>query len=304
MSNIKTIDPSAIPQPELHSYLLSAVAPRPICFASTIDAAGNVNLSPFSFFNVFSSNPPMMIFSPSRSGRDNSLKHSHQNIKEVAEVVINIVDYPIVEQMSLSSTAYEKGVNEFIKSGLTQVPSKKVRPPRVAEAPISFECKVEQVIELADTPGAGNLILAKVELIHINEKFMDEQGKLDPLKLDLVGRMGGSWYTRASGNSLFEIPKPIRNKGIGVDQLPKSIQNSTVLTGNNLGRLGNLEKIPTQEEIEHIGLDDEIQMLSKKLDGNPEKLKKELHWVSQQMLKDNDIEKALAVLMYAEKLGE
>lgn len=302
MSTIKTIDPTSIPQPELHAYLLSAVAPRPICFASTIDAVGNVNLSPFSFFNVFSSNPPMMIFSPSRSGRDNSLKHSHQNIKEVPEVVINIVDYPIVEQMSLSSTAYEKGVNEFIKSGLTQVPSKKIRPPRVAEAPVSFECKVEQVIELADTPGAGNLILAKVELIHINEKFIDEQGKLDPLKLDLVGRMGGSWYTRASGNSLFEIPKPIRNKGIGVDELPESIQNSTVLTGNNLGRLGNLEKLPTTDEIERIGLDDEIQMLSKKLDGNTEKLKKELHWLSQQMLKDNDTEKALAVLMYAEKL--
>lgn len=303
MSIIKTIDPTAIPQPELHAYLLSAVAPRPICFASTIDSAGNVNLSPFSFFNVFSSNPPVMIFSPSRSGRDNSLKHSHQNIKEIPEVVINIVDYPIVEQMSLSSTAYEKGVNEFIKSGLTQVASEKVRPPRVAEAPVSFECSVEQVIELADTPGAGNLILAKVELIHINEKYLDEHGKLDPLKLDLVGRMGGSWYTRASGNSLFEIPKPIRNKGIGVDQLPESVQNSTVLTGNNLGRLGNLEKLPSPEQVEQIGLDDEIRMLSKKMEGNPKKLRKELHWLSQQMLKDNDTEKALTVLMYAEKLG-
>ncbi|PWL39334.1 flavin reductase [Flagellimonas aquimarina] len=303
MSAIKTIDPTVIPQPELHAYLLSAVAPRPICFASTIDPAGNVNLSPFSFFNVFSSNPPVMIFSPSRSGRDNSLKHSHQNIKEIPEVVINIVDYPIVEQMSLSSTAYEKGVNEFIKSGLTQVASEKVKPPRVAEAPVSFECSVQQVIELADTPGAGNLILAKVELIHINEKYLDEHGNLDPLKLDLVGRMGGSWYTRASGNSLFEIPKPLRSKGIGVDQLPESVQNSTVLTGNNLGRLGNLEKLPTPKQVEQIGLDDEIRMLSKKMEGNPEKLKKELHWLSRQMLKDNDTEKALTVLMYAEKLG-
>ncbi len=303
MSIIKTIDPTAIPQPELHAYLLSAVAPRPICFASTIDKAGNVNLSPFSFFNVFSSNPPVMIFSPSRSGRDNSLKHSHQNIKEVPEVVINIVDYPIVEQMSLSSTAYEKGVNEFIKSGLTEVPSEKVKPPRVAEAPISFECTVDQVIELADTPGAGNLILAKVELIHINEKYMDEEGKLDPLKLDLVGRMGGSWYTRASGTSLFEIPKPIRSKGIGVDQLPEDIRNSTVLTGNNLGRLGNLEKLPTIEEIDQLANDDEIQMLSKKLDGNPRKLRQELHWLAQQVLKDNNTEKALAILMYAKKLG-
>ncbi|UII77008.1 flavin reductase family protein [Flagellimonas sp. HMM57] len=303
MSVVKTIDPSTISQPELHSYLLNAVAPRPICFASTIDLEGNVNLSPFSFFNVFSSNPPVMIFSPARSGRDNSLKHSHQNIKEVPEVVINIVDFPIVEQMSLSSTAYKKGVNEFIKSGLTEIPSEKVRPPRVAEAPVSFECTVSQVIELAETPGAGNLILAKVELIHINEKHLDELGKLDPLKLDLVGRMGGSWYTRASGDSLFEIPKPIRNKGIGVDQLPESIRNSTVLTGNNLGRLGNLEKLPSLKEVEQIGNDDEIRMLEKKLNGKPEKLKKELHWLSKQMLESNEAKKALATLMHAEKIG-
>lgn len=302
MSNIKTIDPTSIPQPELHAYLLTAVAPRPICFASTVDADGNVNLSPFSFFNVFSSNPPVMIFSPSRSGRDNSLKHTHQNVKEVSEVVINIVDYPMVEQMSLSSTAYEKGVNEFIKSGLTEVPSEKVRPPRVAEAPVSFECTVDQVIELADTPGAGNLIIAKVELIHINGQFLDAQGKLDPLKMDLVGRMGGSWYTRSSGKSLFEIPKPIRSKGMGVDGLPGHIRNSSVLTGNNLGRLGNLEKTPSKQDIEAIGKDDEIRMLEKKLAKNPEKLKNELHWLSQRILEENDATKALAVLMYAENI--
>ena len=243
---IKTIDPSSIPQPELHAYLLSAVAPRPICFASTIDAAGNVNLSPFSFFNVFSSNPPIMIFSPARSGRDNSLKHSHQNVKEVPEVVINIVNYPIVEQMSLSSTAYEKGVNEFTKAGLTQVPSEKVKPPRVGEAPVAFECSVTEIIELADTPGAGNLILAKVELIHINEAYLTD-GQLDTKKLDLVGRMGGSWYTRSSGDALFEIPKPTRTKGIGVDMLPESIRNSNVLTGNNLGRLGNVSELPSKD---------------------------------------------------------
>ncbi|WP_420321540.1 flavin reductase family protein [Flagellimonas sp.] len=299
----KTINPSEIPQPDLHAYLLSAVAPRPICFASTIDAEGNVNLSPFSFFNVFSSNPPVMIFSPARSGRDNSLKHSHQNVKEVPEVVINIVDFPLVEQMSLSSTAYEKGVNEFVKSGLTEVPSKKVRPPRVAEAPVSFECSVTQIIELSDTPGAGNLIFAKVELIHINTEFLDEEGKLDPLKLDLVGRMGGSWYTRASGDSLFEIPKPIQTKGIGVDQLPEGIRNSEVLTGNNLGRLGNMEQLPANDEIEAIANDDEIRMLTKKLKGNPDKLKRELHWVAQQVLKDNDTKKALSILIYAEQLS-
>ena len=302
MSTIKTIDPTAIPQPDLHAYLLSAVAPRPICFASTIDAEGNVNLSPFSFFNVFSSNPPIMIFSPARSGRDNSLKHSHQNVKEVPEVVINIVDFPLVEQMSLASTAYEKGVNEFVKSGLTQVASEKVRPPRVAEAPASFECSVTEVIELADTPGAGNLILAKVELIHINSDFLDDDGNLDPLKLDLVGRMGGSWYTRASGDSLFEIPKPIRTKGIGVDQLPEGIRNSDVLTGNNLGRLGNMEQLPSNGEIAEIAKDDEIRMLSKKLKDNSRKLTNELHWVAQQVLHENNTKKALAILIYAEQL--
>lgn len=303
MSVTKTIDPTTIPQPDLHGYLLSAIAPRPICFASTIDANGNVNLSPFSFFNVFSSNPPVMIFSPARSGRDNSMKHSHLNVKEIPEVVINIVDFPLVEQMSLSSTAYEKGVNEFVKSGLTEVPSEKVRPPRVAEAPVSFECSVTEIIELADTPGAGNLILAKIELIHINSEFLDEEGKLDPLKLDLVGRMGGSWYTRASGDSLFEIPKPIRTKGIGVDQLPLGIQNSDVLTGNNLGRLGNMEQLPTNGEIEAITQDDEIRMLSKKLKDSPKKLKNELHWVAQQVLNENNTKKALAILLYAEQLS-
>lgn len=288
---IKTIDPNSIPQPELHGYLLSAVAPRPICFASTIDAAGNVNLSPFSFFNVFSSNPPIMIFSPARSGRDNSLKHTHENVKEVAEVVINIVNYPIVEQMSLSSTAYEKGINEFTKAGLTQVPSEKVKPPRVGEAPVAFECSVTEVIELADTPGAGNLILAKVELIHINETYLTN-GQLDTKKLDLVGRMGGSWYSRSSGSSLFEIPKPIRTKGIGVDALPASIRNSTVLTGNNLGRLGNVEELPNEKEIENIST----------LEAVSGKNSKELHLQAKEILEAGDTQKALAILIHAEKI--
>jgi len=185
----KSIDPTQIPQPDLHSILLTAVAPRPICFASTIDAQGRVNLSPFSFFNVFSSNPPLMIFSPARSGRDNSLKHTHENVREVPEVVINIVNHAIVEQMSHSSTDYDKGVDEFVKSGLTPVPSEVVKPPRVGEAPVAFECTVREVIELAETPGAGNLILAEVKRIHLNEAYLTE-GKLDTQKLDLVGRMG------------------------------------------------------------------------------------------------------------------
>ncbi len=294
MENIRTVNPKDLSQPGLHSILLSAVAPRPICFASTIDKKGNVNLSPFSFFNVFSSNPPLMIFSPARSGRDNSTKHSYQNVKEVPQVVINIVNHHMVEQMSLASTAYEKGTNEFIKAGLTQVPSEKVKPPRVAEAPVAFECEVTKVIELAELPGAGNLIFAEVKLIHINEKYLDEQGSLDTTKLDLVGRMGGSWYTRSSGGSLFEIPKPIRTKGIGVDQLPVGIRQSEILTGNNLGRLGNVERLPTDEEIKKVAEWLEVVEVSSK---------KELHQLAKRQLEAGHTQKALAVLLYAEKIN-
>lgn len=285
----KTIDPNNISQPELHGYLLSAVAPRPICFASTIDSAGNVNLSPFSFFNVFSSNPPIMIFSPARSGRDNTMKHTHENVKEVPEVVINIVNHAIVEQMSLASTAYNKGVNEFEKAGFTQVPSEKVSPPRVGEAPVAFECSVQDVIELAELPGAGNLILAKVELIHINEAYLTN-GQLDTQKLDLVGRMGGSWYVHANGNALFEIPKPIRTKGIGVDALPKHIRESTILTGNNLGRLGNVEKLPSDEQIESV---------TKEFNLNSTEA---THKKAQELLEEKQTEKALALLLNSKNL--
>lgn len=288
---IKTVDPNQISQPELHSIMLTAVAPRPICFASTMDKEGNVNLSPFSFFNVFSSNPPVMIFSPSRSGRDNSLKHTHENVKEVPEVVINIVNHDMVEQMSLSSTAYDKGVNEFVKAGFTQVPSEKVRPPRVGEAPVSFECSVMEVIELAQTPGAGNLIMAKVELIHINEAYFTN-GILDTEKLDLVGRMGGSWYIRASKDALFEIPKPLRTKGMGVDALPKGIRESEVLTGNNLGRLGNMEQLPSKEDVVDIIQDPEVKTLSKI----------ELHRLAQRILEEGNAQRAMSILLYAETL--
>ncbi len=297
----KTFNPDSIAQQDLHGILLTAVAPRPICFASTIDAHGNVNLSPFSYFNVFSSNPPVLIFSPARSGRDNTHKHSYLNVKEVPEVVINIVNHDIVEQMSLSSTAYDKGVNEFTKSGLTEIPSEKVKPPRVGEAPVSFECSVQNVIELAEEPGAGNLIIAKVELIHINENYLTN-GALDTEKLDLVGRMGGSWYVRASGNALFEIPKPIQTKGIGVDALPKGIRESEILTGNNLGRLGNLEALPNTSEIGAIQEEDEIKMMERKLAGNPTKLKNQLHWLAQQILLEGNPKKAMSILMYAETL--
>lgn len=298
---IKTLDPKKLPQPELHNILLTAVAPRPICFASTIDKDGNVNLSPFSYFNVFSSNPPVLVFSPARSGRNNSLKHSHQNVKEVAEVVINVVNYDMVEQMSLSSTAYDKGVNEFIKAGFTEVPSAIVKPPRVGEAPVSFECEVTEVIELANTPGAGNLVLCKVLQIHINEDYFTNN-ELDTKKLDLVGRMGGSWYTRSNGDSLFEIPKPIRTKGIGVNALPQSVRESKTLTGNNLGRLGNLEAFPSEEEVKNISQDDEIKMMGQKVGEDKTTYKNQLHWLAHRILEEGETEKAMAILLHAENL--
>lgn len=291
MNTIKTIDPNDITQQELHAYLLSAVAPRPICFASTVDEKGNINLSPFSFFNVFSSNPPMMIFSPARSGKNNSLKHTHENIKEVPEVVINMVNYDMVEQMSLTSTNYDKGVNEFIKSGLTPIPSEKIKPPRVKETPISFECTVSKIIELGDGPGSGNLILAKVELIHVNTKYLNNKGSLDTTLLDLVGRMGENWYIRATKESLFKITKPIKTKGIGVDKLPMSIKESKVLTGNNLGRLANVEQLPSTSEIKTV-LNEEKNI--SKLDLNS------IHKFAKKELEKGNINKALALLIYAE----
>ena len=208
MKNIKSIDPINLEIKELHKILLSSIAPRPIAFASTVDSNGNVNLSPFSYFNVFSSNPPILIFSPSRRVRDNTTKHTLENAIETKEVVINVVNFPIVEQMSKSSIEYEKGVNEFIETGLTQVESLLVKPPRVLESPISFECKVQDIVSLGESGGAGQLIIAKVVQIHIDKKFLDKNGDILSEKLDLVARMGGNWYTRATKESMFKIPKP------------------------------------------------------------------------------------------------
>jgi flavin reductase (DIM6/NTAB) family NADH-FMN oxidoreductase RutF len=208
MKNIKSIDPISLETKELHKILLSSIAPRPIAFASTIDSNGNVNLSPFSYFNVFSSNPPILIFSPSRRVRDNTTKHTLENAMETKEVVINVVNFPIVEQMSKSSIEYEKGVNEFIETGLTQAKSLLIKPPRVLESPISFECKVQDIVSLGESGGAGQLIIAKVVQIHIDKKFIDKNGDIDSEKLDLVARMGGDWYTRATKESMFKIPKP------------------------------------------------------------------------------------------------
>ena len=242
------IDPTTIPVAQLQGYLQAAVAPRPIAFASTVDREGNVNLSPFSFFNIFSANPPILVFSPARRVTNGTTKHTLQNVLEVPEVVINIVNFALVEQASLASTEYEKGVDEFVKAGLTAAPSTTIRPPRVAESPVSFECTVEQVIALGDQGGAGNLVVCKVQRLHIQEQYLNEKGQLDTTRLDLVARMGANWYCRANGDALFEIPKPLATKGIGVDQLPEHARNSAILTGNNLARMGNLEHLPTPEQ--------------------------------------------------------
>lgn len=249
-----SILPQEVSTGKLHGYLLSAVSPRPIAFASTVDDLGNVNLSPFSFFNVFSANPPILVFSPARRVRDNTTKHTLENILITKEVVINIVNYDMVQQMSLSSTEYPAGVNEFLKSGLTEVTSDIVKPPRVQEAPVQFECKVNDVIALGNQGGAGNLIIAEVVKLHIKETILDADGKIDANKIDAVARMGGNWYNR-SREGMFEVIKPIKTRGIGVDALPISIKNSTILTGNDLGILGNSERIPTMEEVkEYLSL--------------------------------------------------
>lgn len=242
------IDPKEVSLGKLHNTLLGSVGPRPIAFASTIDKNGNKNLSPFSFFNVFSANPPIAIFSPAKSGRTNTQKDTYNNVKEVPEVVINIVNYPIVQQMSLSSTAYGSEVDEFVKSGLTPIASETIKPFRVKESPVQLECVVKEVVELGNEGGSGNLVICEVKLIHINDAILNDEGTIDQHKIDLVGRMGGDFYVRAQGDALFEVPKPIRQKGIGVDALPDAIRNSSILTGNNLGMLGNIEELPTISE--------------------------------------------------------
>lgn len=297
--NYKSLKADSLSVSERQSFLTTAVAPRPIAFASTVDAEGRVNLSPFSFFNVFSANPPIMVFSPSRRGRDGTTKHTYENVKQVPEVVINIVNYPMVEQMSLTSTEYDAGVNEFEKAGFTEIASTLIKPPRVAESPVAFECSVDQIIELGTEGGSGNLVIARVEMIHVNEDYLDESGKLDPSKMNLVARMGGNWYAHAAGDALFEVEKPLRNLGIGVDQLPSSIRTSPILTGNNLGRIANLEHLPNKEEIEHARALSEVQRFFKNFFG--EELRTNLHQYAQEILEDGDTKLALAVLLTVER---
>ena len=245
-----TLDPSTAPnQKHIHDLLLSVVAPRPIAFASTVDSNGNINLSPFSFFNIFGTRPAVLVFSPSRRHRDNTTKHTLENILETREVVINTVNYAMIEQVSLASSEYEKAVNEFTKAGFTAVASQLVKPPRVKESPASFECEVLEVKSLGDQGGAGNLVICKVVLIHVQDSIFDAQGKVDPQKVDSVARMGADYYCRVNAESIFELPKPGSPPGIGIDHLPDEIRKSTVLTGNDLGRLANIDKIPSVEEV-------------------------------------------------------
>ena len=303
MSKIKTIDPESVSTSEFYSYMLSAIAPRPICFASTIDKQGNVNLSPFSFFNVFSANPPILIFSVVRRMRDNTTKHTYENVKEIKEVVVNIVNYPMVEQMSLASTEYGKGVNEFTKAGFTEVPSVKIQPPRVGEAPVAFECVVDDIIELGDQGGAGLLVIAKVVLAHVQTSYLNADDKLDTEKLDLVARMGGNWYCRAHESALFEIPKPLRNKGMGVDRLPKNIRESKVLTGNDLGRLGNIEALPSVASVLKIKEEAEIESLLINYDNDSIGFTKAIHVLARYWLSVGEEEKAFRALLLEGQLS-
>ena len=291
-----SIDLTEIGLPKSHHYLLGAVGPRPICFASTIDEKGQPNLAPFSFFNVFSSNPPIAIFSPSKSGRTGKNKDTYNNVKTVKEVVINLVDYNMVEQMSLASSPYAPDVNEFIKSGFTPIKSEKVKPFRVKEAPVQMECEVVEVKELGDQGGAGNLVICKILKMHIANHVLNENQMIDQQKIDLVARMGGDWYCRADKNSMFEITKPITTKGIGFDQMPDEILNSNVLTGNDLGQLGGIEKLPDETSVNDFKLV-ELSELYIELEDDATALEKALHEKAKEFLAKNELDAAWKTLL-------
>ena len=288
--------PKELPIPKLHQYLLGAIGPRPIAFASTVDANGKPNLAPFSFFNVFSANPPILIFSPARSGRNNTTKDTYNNVKNHPEVVINVVSYDIVHQMSLASSPYAPGVSEFEKAGFTALKSDLVQPMRVAESPVQFECKVIEVKELGTEGGAGNLIICEVVKFHINEAILDENGMIDQHKIDLVSRMGGNWYCRSDQQSMFEIQKPITTCGIGFDALPIDILQSTILTGNDLGHLAGIENLPDETAVNEYKLL-ELSDLFLSLEDDAKALEQALHLRAQQLLKENKLQEAWLSLL-------
>ena len=291
-----SLDPKELPIPKLHQILLGAIGPRPIAFASTIDENGNHNLSPFSFFNVFSANPPILIFSPARSGRTNETKDTYKNVKKVPEVVINIVTYDIVQQMSLSSSPYAPEVDEFVKAGFTSLESDLVRPRRVTESPVQFECKVNQVIELGAEGGAGNLIICEVVKMHINENVLDANGLIDQHKINLVARMGGNWYCHANEASMFEVAKPLTTVGIGFDNLPSDILISSVLTKNDLGLLAGIEKLPNETDVNEYKLV-ELNNYFVSLDNEPIQLELALHKHAQGLLTEGKLEEAWMTLL-------
>jgi flavin reductase (DIM6/NTAB) family NADH-FMN oxidoreductase RutF len=285
-----TLNPKEIPVAKMHSYLLGAVSPRPIAFASTVDKSGNINLSPFSFFNCFGANPPILIFSPARRVRDNTTKHTYENLREVPEVVINVVSYSMVQQASLASTEYPKGVNEFMKAGFTAVPSVLIKPPRVEESPVAMECKVLQIIQTGDQGGAGNLVICEVLRMHIKEEVLDAEGKIDPWKMDAVARLGGDYYCRVHGDAIFKVPKPLDNMGIGIDRMPENIRRSKILTGNDLGLLGNVEKLPDQVAIDEFKNRYEVKSALQ----NGEVA---LHQLAHQYLKEENVTDAWKILL-------
>lgn len=286
-----SIDPKTLSTSKLHNYLLSAVAPRPIAFASTVDVDGHANLSPFSFFNVFSANPPILIFSPSRRVKDNTVKHTLKNVLETREVVINVVSFDMVHQTSLSSTEYPEGVNEFEKAGFTMLKSDIVKPFRVAESPVQIECKVNDIIELGIEGGAGNLVICEVVKLHIDEDVLNEDGSINQVKLDLVARAGGSYYTRAK-KGFFEIPKPLTTLGIGIDNFPEDVKNSMVLTGNDLGMLGNVESLPTEADVDNF-----IKDISERYPNIKTTTHRQKHKLARNYLSFGDVESAWKILL-------
>lgn len=287
---MKSFIPQDITTPELHGILLGSIGPRPIAFASTVNETGEHNLSPYSFFNVFSANPPIMVFSPARRVRNNTTKHTLENCQKTKEVVINVVNYAIVQQMSLSSTEYPEGVNEFEKSGLTMLDSDLVKPARVAESPVQYECKVNEIVALGEEGGAGNLVICEVLKVHIDESLLTNDLKIDQYQIDLVARMGGNWYSRAN-KGMFEVEKPLKKLGIGVDQIPKNIRLSEILTGNDLGKLGNVEALPTQEEIKKFIEEKDLAVFAETTDD------KKRHLVAQEYLNENQVIDAWKVLL-------
>ena len=288
------IIPGEIKTAQLHAYLLGAISPRPICFASTIDIQGNANLSPFSFFNVFGSKPPVVIFSPARRVRDNTIKHTLENVYDTKEVVINIVNYNIVQQMNLSSCEYPRGTDEFVKAGFTPIKSDLVKPFRVKESPVQLECKLLQVIETGKEGGAGNLVICEVVCMHIDDNVLDEHGRIDPNKIDLVARMGADYYCRASGSAVFEVRKPNVELGIGVDALPRGIRESRILTGNNLGLLGNYATIPVVSDVFY---DDRLTSILKEYTHDESAKKTALHAYAKDLLDAGKVDNAWQVLL-------